>query len=69
MKVSSTQGEQLAVLGAGECFGETAILTGEPRNATVTRVRCAEWDAPMATCRREHFAPFPWRDACLPPHR
>jgi CRP-like cAMP-binding protein len=26
----------LAVLGAGECFGEEALLTGSPRNASVT---------------------------------
>ena len=36
MKVTSEAAGTLAVLGEGECFGETAILTGAPRNATVT---------------------------------
>ena len=43
MKVTDEKNLTLAVLGAGECFGETALLTGAPRNATVRCVseRCA----------------------------
>ena len=40
------------MLGEGECFGETAILTGAPRNATVT---CGTPTCQVVSMKRDDF--------------
>lgn len=44
----------LAKLGPGECFGETSLLTGEPRNATVR----AETDTLVLEIRKKDISPL-----------
>ncbi len=44
----------LAGLGAGECFGEMSLLTGEPRNATVRAVG----DTVVLEICKEHLSPL-----------
>jgi putative ABC transport system ATP-binding protein len=43
--------EKVATLGKGQFFGEAALLTGAPRNATVTAVR----DVELYTLDKPHF--------------
>ena len=35
-------GTVLAEIGTGDCFGEVSLVTGEPRNATVTALETCE---------------------------
>lgn len=42
VSVSAANGEILAFIGSGNYFGEMALLTGEPRSATVTAVSDTE---------------------------
>ena len=62
MKVDSSAGGQLAVLGTNDCFGERAILTGEPRNATVT---CASEECRVVSVTREDFLRLMQRSTVL----
>jgi putative ABC transport system ATP-binding protein len=51
----------LAVLGRGDFFGEVALMTGEPRNATVRAVEPVEayaLDQPGFQAAKESSAPF-----------
>ncbi len=47
----SVQGRQVATLGAGDFFGELALLDAGPRNATVT----AETDVRVLVVSRQEF--------------
>ncbi|MDP3276427.1 MAG: mechanosensitive ion channel family protein [Deltaproteobacteria bacterium] len=49
--VRTAEGRELAQLGVNEFFGEMALLTGEPRSATV----CALEDTTLVTLDRETF--------------
>ncbi|MBC7979650.1 MAG: cyclic nucleotide-binding domain-containing protein, partial [Armatimonadetes bacterium] len=52
----TTEGSRtvLARLGAGECFGEMSLMTGEPRNATVR----AEEDVLVLEIRKRDISPL-----------
>ncbi|KAL1511553.1 hypothetical protein AB1Y20_006347 [Prymnesium parvum] len=51
-----------AVLGAGECFGEKGVLTGEPRSATVT---CASDVCNVVYIHRDAFMKLMQRSSAL----
>jgi branched-chain amino acid transport system substrate-binding protein len=49
-------------LGAGECFGEMALMTGEPRGATIV----AERDTEVLVVMRNDIAPILHNNPALP---
>ncbi len=55
-------GQPLARLHAGECFGEMALLSGEPRNATV---RCASEACAVTSMAAEDFLRLMQRSTAL----
>ena len=52
----------MSTLSAGECFGETAILTGEPRNATV---QCGSSVCNVVSVTRDDFLRLMARSATV----
>ena len=59
----STDGKEvtLNVIGAGEIFGEIALLDGKPRSADATAVE----DTVLMEIERKHFMPFLLRNPAL----
>lgn len=61
MRVESG-GKHLARLSSGECFGEMALLSGEPRNATV---RCISSACNVTSMARDDFLQLMQRSTAL----
>jgi CRP-like cAMP-binding protein len=57
--VSNEHGRELARLGAGEVFGEMALLTGEPRSATVSAATPCTLHVLQADAFRKVIARYP----------